>query len=173
MTKEFTTISGELVDVSHLATVHGSGADGYVDIWTEERQEIWLRQADNTETQIMIPGHLFPARTGHRVTLLVDHGAVIGLINWSTGMQVNYLLAGRPGAFRPVDAAVVGLTLVATAVQWGFGGLPMFIILVLVYSPIVWLKRSRRHTRRVCDVEARLVELIEQRRRPTDAWEHR
>lgn len=173
MSKEFTTISGELVDVSHLATVQGSGADGYVDIWTEERQEIWLRKADSTEIHITIPGNLLPARTGHRVTLLLDEEEVIGLINWTTGMQVNYLLAERPGAFRPVDWAVVGLMLVATVVQWGFGGLPMFIVLVLLYAPIVWLIRSRRHTRRIRDIEARLEELIEQRRRPTDAWGHR
>jgi len=173
MSKEFTTISGELVDVSHLATVHGSGADGYVDIWTEERQKIWLRQADNTETQITIPGHLFPARTGHHVTVLLDEEEVIGLVNWTTGMRVNYLMAERPGAFRPVDAAAIGLMLIAAAVQWGFGGLPMFIILVLLYATIVWSTRSRRHTRRVRDIEARLEKLIEQRGRPTDARGHR
>jgi hypothetical protein len=71
MGKESTTISGELIDVRHLTTVHGGG-DGYVDIWTAERQEIWLRQADSTKTQITIPRSLFPARTGHRVTLLLD-----------------------------------------------------------------------------------------------------
>jgi hypothetical protein len=116
MSKEITTISGELIDVRHLTTVHGGGADGYVDIWTAERQEIWLRQADSTETQITIPRNLFPARTGHRVTVLLDAGEVIGLINWTTRQRVNYLLVGRPGAFRLMDIKVVGLMLISTAV---------------------------------------------------------
>jgi hypothetical protein len=91
---------------------------------------------------------------------------VIGLINWTTRQRVNYLLAGRPGAFGLVDVKVVGLMLIGTAIEWGHGGLPIFIILVLLYLPIVWFRRSRRHTRRARDFEARLEKLIEQHHRP-------
>src|ERR1700674_5871639 len=125
MSMEIKTISGELIDVRHLTTVHGGGADGYVDIWTAVHQEIWLRQADSTETQITIPRNLFPARTGHHVTVLLNDGEVIGLINWTTRQRVNYLLAGRPGAFRLMDVKIVALMLIATAILLGNEGLPM------------------------------------------------
>jgi hypothetical protein len=168
MSKEITTISGELIDVRHLTTVHGGGADGYVDIWTAVHQEIWLRQADSTETQITIPRNLFPARTGHHVTVLLDDGEVIGFINWTTRQRVNYLLVGRPVAFRLVDVKVVALMLVASAIILGNEGLPIFVILVLLYLPIVWFRRSRRHSRRMRDVETRLEKLIEHNHQPED-----
>jgi hypothetical protein len=101
MNKGFETITGELVDVHHAATVHGGGAGGHVSIWTVEHREVWIRQADGVEVQIVMPGSLLPARAGHRVTVLIDNGNVIGLINWSTRQRVNYGLVGS--AYQAVN----------------------------------------------------------------------
>src|SRR6202051_3854690 len=98
-------LSGKLVSVRRYATVHGGGTRSHVRVWTKERYEVWVRQGNGAETQITIQSKLFPASTGHHVTLLIDTGEVLGLINWTTRKRVNYLRTNTLGAFRRVDLA--------------------------------------------------------------------
>jgi hypothetical protein len=67
-----TTLSGKLVSVRRYATVHGGGTGSHVSVWTKERYEVWVRQDSGAEAQIRIRSKLFPTRTGHHVTQLVD-----------------------------------------------------------------------------------------------------
>jgi hypothetical protein len=95
---------------------------------------------------------------GHCVTLLVDKGEVLGLINWTTRKRVNYLRTEMVGAFRRVDLAVVTLFAIATATLWGRDGLPEFATLVVLYVLAVLFLRARR-------IDARMGELMEQQPR--------
>ena len=89
------------------------------------------------------------------VTLVIDTGEVLGLINWTTRKRVNYLRTETIGAFRRVDLAAVTLLAIATAMLWGRDGLPEFGILVMLYVLTVLFIRARR-------TDARMNELMEQ-----------
>lgn len=123
MSNALTILSGRLVSVRRYATVHGRGTRSHVSVWTKERYEVWVRQGNDVEAQITIRSALFPARTGHQVTLLIDTGEVLGLIDWTTRKRVNYLRAETIGVFRRVDLAVVTLLAITTAMLWGLDGL--------------------------------------------------
>src|ERR1700736_3536455 len=82
-------LSGRLVSVRRYANIHGGGTRSHVSVWTKERYEVWVRQDNGAEAQITIRSKLFPARTGHHVTLLIDAGEVLGLINWTTRKRVT------------------------------------------------------------------------------------
>ena len=151
-----TTLSGKLVSVRRYASVHGGGTRSHVSVWTKERYEVWVRQGNGAEAQITIRSKLFPARTGHHVTLIIDRGEqVLGLINWTTRKRVNYLRTDVIGAFRRVDLVAVTLLATATAMLWGHDGLPELAILVMLYVQTVLFIRARR-------TDARMNELMEQ-----------
>src|SRR5437867_3644028 len=139
-----TILSGKLVSVRRCGTVHGGGTRNYVSVWTKERYEVWVRQDNDVEAQITIQSKLFPARTGHHVTLLIDTGEVLGLINWTTRKRLNYLRTETIGAFRRVDLAAVTLLAIAAAMLWGRDGLPEFAILTMLYVQTVLFLRTRR-----------------------------
>jgi hypothetical protein len=148
-------LSGTLVSVRRYATVYGGGTRSHVSVWTKERYEVWVRQDSGAEAQITIQSKLFPARTGHQVTLLIDRGEVLGLINWTTRKRVNYLRTDVIGAFRRVDLVAVTLLAIAAAMLGGHDSLPELAILVMLYVQTVLFIRARR-------TDARMNELMEQ-----------
>jgi hypothetical protein len=150
-----TILSGKLVSVRRLTTVHGGGTRSHFSVWTEERYEVWVRQDNGDEAQVTIGSKRFPARTGHRVTLLIDTEEVLGLINWTTRKRVNYLRTDTLGAFRRVDLAAVALFAIATAMLLGRDGLPEFAIVIMLYMLTVLFLRALR-------IDARMDELMEQ-----------
>jgi hypothetical protein len=152
---EVTILSGQLVDVQHIATVHGGGSSSHVSVWTAERYEIWLRPDQGCETQITIWSSLFPARLGHHVTLLIEDGVVLGLINWSTRKRANYLRTGRFAALGPGDFALTIVFLCTATLFSGGDGFPGFVVLAILYGVIAQAFRARR-------TDARLDKLIEQ-----------
>ncbi len=72
-----TILSGRLVSVRRYASVQGGGTSSHVSVWTKERYEVWVRQDSGAEAQITIQSKLFPARTGHHVTLVVISTTVV------------------------------------------------------------------------------------------------
>jgi hypothetical protein len=54
MRHEVTILSGELVDVPHIATVHGGGSSSHVSLWTAERYEIWIRPDSDDEVRSFV-----------------------------------------------------------------------------------------------------------------------
>jgi hypothetical protein len=87
------TLRGRIVDLRRHTNVHlyWRGRRG-----PAERYELWLREADGHERQFTIHTRIMPARRGQEVTLLTDATTVRGIVNWSTGMRVNYLHADPP-----------------------------------------------------------------------------
>jgi hypothetical protein len=155
MSHEVTTLSGQLVDVRHIATVHGGGSSSHVSAWTAERYEIWIRPDNGVEAQITIWSSLFPARLGHHVTLLLEDGVVLGLINWSTRKRANYRRTGRFAALGPGDLALIIVFLCTATLFSGGDGFPGFALFALLYALTAQSLRARR-------TDARLDELIEQ-----------
>ena len=156
MGHEVTILSGQLVEVRHIATVHGGGSSSHVGVWTAERYEIWIRPEHGYETQITIWSGLFPARLGHHVTLLFEDGVVRGLINWSTRKRVNYQRTGRFAALGPGDLALIIVFLCTATLFSGGEGFLGFVVLSILYALTVHSLRARR-------TDARLDKLIEQR----------
>src|ERR1022692_1400204 len=148
-------LSGKVVSVRRYATAHGRGTRSYVSFSTKDRYEVWVRQDNGGEAQITIRSKLFPARTGHHVTLLIARGEpVLGLINWTTRKNVNYLRAETIGAFGRIDLVAVTLLAIATAMLWGRDGLPGYAVLVMFYVLSVLFLRARR-------TDAQMNELME------------
>jgi hypothetical protein len=155
MRHEVTILSGRLVDVRHIATVHGGGASSHVSVWTSERYEFWIRPDNGNEVQITIWSSLFPARLGHDVTLLLEDGVVLGLINWSTRKRANYQRTGPFAALGPGDFALIIVFLCTATLFSGGDGFPGFVVVAILYGVIAQAFRARR-------TDARLDKLIEQ-----------
>jgi hypothetical protein len=139
------TLRGRIVDLRRHANVHlyWRGRLG-----PAERYELWLREPTGREHQFTINTRTLPARRGHEVTLLIDAITVRGIINWSTGMSVNYLCADPPPLFRLRDLWLPPALLV-TLVSWlGDLGLLLFLPATLLYFLIAATVRyAVRHSR--------------------------
>jgi hypothetical protein len=155
MSHEVTILSGQLVDVRHIATVHGGGSSSHVSVWTAERYEIWLRPDHGVEAQITIWSGLFPARLGHHVTLLIEDGEVLGLINWSTRKRANYQRTGTFAALGRGDLALIIVFLCTATLFSGGDGFLGFVVLAILYGVIAQALRARR-------TDVQLDKLIEQ-----------
>lgn len=107
-----------------------------------ERYELWLRDAAGREHQFTIHTRNMPARRGHEVTLLVDVEVVRGLVNWSTGKNVNYLRTDPPPLWRLRDLLAPPVLLAALASWRGDLGLLLFPPATLVYFLIVPIIRG-------------------------------
>jgi hypothetical protein len=166
MSHEVTILSGQLIEVRHIATVHGGGSSNHVSVWTAERYEIWLRPVNGVETQITIWSSLFPARLGHHVTLVIEDGEVLGLINWSTRKQANYQRTGRCAALGPGDLAFIIVFLCTATLLSGGDGFLGFVVLAILYGVIAQALRARR-------TDERLDKLIEQWRWRSGGHGHR
>jgi hypothetical protein len=106
------TMRGRIVDLRRHTNVHL-----YWRGWfgPAERYELWLRDPAGREHQFTIHTRTLPARSGHEVTLLADALAVRGIVNRSTGMNVNYLRVDPPQLLRPRDLWVPPALLVVLA----------------------------------------------------------
>lgn len=94
------TVRGRIVDLCRHTNVHlyWRGRFG-----PAERYELWLRDFAESEHQFVVHTRTMPARRGHEVTLIVDSLAVRGIVNWSTGMRVNYLNSDPQSLLRLYD----------------------------------------------------------------------
>ncbi len=106
-------LSGRVVDLRRHTNVHlyWRGRFG-----PTERYELWLRDAVGYEYQFTIHTRTMPARRGHEITLLIEADMVRGLVNWSTGKNVNYLRTDPPPLWRLRDllAPPVLMTMLST-----------------------------------------------------------
>jgi hypothetical protein len=125
------TMRGRIVDLRRHTNVHlyWRGRFG-----PAERYELWLRDAAGREHQFTIHTRTSPARRGHEVTMLVDALAVRAIVNWSTGMSVNYLRVDSPPLLRLRDLWVPPALLIALASFLGDIGLP-----ILPPAPLLYL----------------------------------
>jgi hypothetical protein len=105
---------GHIVDLRRHTNVHLYWRGRY---GPAERYELWLRDPAGCEHQFTIHTRTLPARRGHEVTLLADALAVRAIVNWSTGMSVNYLRVDPPPLLRLRDLWVPPALLI-TLMSW-------------------------------------------------------
>jgi hypothetical protein len=114
------TMRGRIVDLRRHTNVHLYWR-GRFD--PAERYEIWLRDPAGREHQFTIHTRTLPARRGHEVTLLADALAIHAIVNWSTGIDVNYLRIDPPPLLRLRDLWVPPALLITLASWLGDVGL--------------------------------------------------
>lgn len=113
-----------------------------------ERYELWLRDPAGCEHQFTIHTRTMPARRGHEVTLLADAHTVRGIVNWSTGISVNYLCVDPPPLLRLRDLWVPPALLIALVTWLGDVGLLILPPAVLSYLlTAVMIRYVIRHRR--------------------------
>jgi hypothetical protein len=103
---------GRIVDLRRHTNVHLYWRGRY---GPAERYELWLRDPAGCEHQFTIHTRILPARHGHEVSLLTEALTVRAIVNWSTGMRVNYLRIDPPPLLRLRDLWVPPALLIALA----------------------------------------------------------
>lgn len=136
---------GRVVDLRRHTNVHLYWRGRY---GPAERYELWLRDSVGCEHQFTIHTRTLPARLGHEVTLLTDALAIRGIVNWSTGMCVNYLRVDPPPLLRLRDLWVPPALLIALVTWLGDIGLLILPPVVLLYLlAAVMVRYVIRHRR--------------------------
>lgn len=136
---------GHIVDLRRHTNVHLYWRGRY---GPAERYELWLRDPAGCEHQFTIHTRTLPARRGHQVTLLADAHAVRSIVNWSTGISVNYLCIDPPPLLRLRDLWVLPALLIALVTWLGDIGLlilpPAVLSYLLTAVMIRYVIRRRR-----------------------------
>jgi hypothetical protein len=136
---------GYIVDLRRHTNVHLYWRGRY---GPTERYELWLRDPSGCEHQFTIHTRTLPARRGHEATLLADATAVRGIVNWSTGISVNYLRIDPPPLLRLCDLWVPPALLIAL-VTWlsdiGLLILPPVALSYLLAAAMIRYVIRRRH----------------------------
>jgi hypothetical protein len=156
---EFSRFSGEVVDTDHLEEVSGLTVSGSGSTWTDVHREIWIRPRNGVERRFTFTNATVPARKGHRVTLLLDGGRPLALINFSAEQYINLVSPRQFELFGAVEAfAFAGLLVVA-----GLAGAYAVIALAVTaatYSLIKWLARQDRYRALSASVDAEIRRTI-------------
>jgi hypothetical protein len=136
---------GHIVDLRRYTNVHLYRRGRY---GPAARYELWLRDPAGREHQFTINTRTLPARRGHDVTLLADALAVRGIVNWSTGIRVNYLRVDPPPLLRLRDLWGPPALLIALVTWLGDIGLlilpPVALSYLLAAVMIRYVIRHRR-----------------------------
>jgi hypothetical protein len=154
---------GHIVDLRRHINVHLYWRGRY---GPAERYELWLRDPTGCEHQFTIHTRTLPARRGHEITMLTDALAVRGIVNWSTGIRVNYLRVDPPLLLRLRDLWVPPALLIALASWLGDVGLLILPPAALSYLLMVVLVRYVIRHRRAAVIQRALREV----RRPGSGY---
>ncbi len=154
--RPLTVVSGIVVETQRFINVPMRMSERYL---ARERRELWLREADGQEHKWIIHTRALPARRGHRVELLLRRDWVVGLLNVSTGADVNYPRADPPFLLRGVDLLVVPVLAIGLPAWLGALGFVLAALAVMSYlafaacARAVWRWGLRRQ------VDAALAEI--------------
>jgi hypothetical protein len=151
--------SGEIVATDHVEEVSGLVANGSGSTWTDVHRELWIRPWQGAERRFTFTNADVPARSGHRVTLLLASGRPVALINFSTEQYVNLVAPRQFELFGAVEAfGFAGFLIVA-----GFAGSPGLITLVVgsaAYGSVKWFMRQQSYREAWSAVEAEIGRVI-------------
>src|SRR5262252_4667186 len=125
-----TIVAGTIIETQRYINVPMRFGERYL---ARERREVWLRGPDARESKWIIHTRVLPARRGHRVVLVVRKTWVVGLVNVSTGADLNYPRIDPPFLLRGLDLfAVFGLA-IALPNALGIAGLILVLPSWVVY----------------------------------------
>jgi len=156
---ELSKFSGEVVDTDHLEEVSGLIVSGSGSTWTDVHREIWVRPRNGVERRFTFTNATVPARKGHPVTLLLDGGRPLALINFSAEQYVNLVSLRQFELFGAVEAfAFAGLLVVAGLA--GANAIVALAIAAATYGSIKWLARRDRYRELSASVDAEIRRTI-------------
>jgi len=142
-----TIVAGTIIETQRYINVPMRFGERYL---ARERREVWLRGPDGRESKWIIHTRVLPARRGHRVVLVVRRQWVVGLVNASTGADVNYPRIDPPFLLRGFDLLAIVALAIALPIGLGWGGFVLLLPSGVVYlmfavcSRLVWQWRLRR-----------------------------
>jgi hypothetical protein len=148
-----------VVDTDHIEEVSGLTVNGSGSTWTDVHREIWVRPSSGIERRFTFTNATVPARKGHRVTLLLDGGRPLALINFSAEQYVNLVSPRQFELFGAAEAFAFAGLLVAA----GLAGAYVVLALAIgaaTYGSIKWLARLDRYRELSASVEAEVRRTI-------------
>lgn len=111
-----------------------------------ERWDLWLTGADGPERQFVITSRTMPARRGHLVTLAMDGGTPVGIVNLTTGARLNFARSSPPALLQPRDVivpvALLFMSLFVVAVKDTAGVFLFAVPLAVIYMPLLMIARG-------------------------------
>ena len=155
---ELTQFCGEVVATDHLEEVSGTSMDGTGYTWTDVHRQVWICSRDGRERKFSFTNVDVPARTGHRVTLLLDADRPVALINFSTSQYVNLVARKQFELFGATEA----FAFAALRVAAGFtapAGLVILSVGTIAYGLIKDRARRHRYRQAFAVVEAQIRRL--------------
>jgi hypothetical protein len=155
MKMELVQLCGEVVATDHVEEVSGTSMDGTGYTWTDVQRQVWIRSEDGRERQFTFTNVDVPARTGHRVTLLLDAERPVALINFSTRQYINLVKLKQFELFGATEAFAFAALLVAA----GFtapAGLVILSIGAIAYALVKDRARRHRYRQAFARVEAQI-----------------
>lgn len=140
--RDLYVVSGRLADVHRFINVPLHWLEQYP---ARERRELWIATPAGQEVKLVVHSRSMPARCGHAVEAVLCNGAMVGLVNTSTGAQVNYVRDDPPLTWRHVDSAVLAMSwlaafVVAIVLGWAWTSFALSLG-VIVGLAGAWLKR--------------------------------
>ena len=145
-----TLVSGTIIETQRYINVPMRFGERYL---ARERREVWLRGADGRESKWVVHTRVLPARRGHRVVLVVRRQWVVGLVNTSTGADVNYPRIDPPFLLRGFDLLAIAGVAIALPIGLGAAGFLLLLPAGVVYMTLAICTRLllRWHLRRRVD----------------------
>ena len=159
-----TIVTGVLLETQRFINVPMRFGERYL---ARERRELWVRERDGHERKWVIHTRVLPARRGHRIVLLVRGDWVVGLLNASTGMTVNFQRADPPFLLRGCDLLFVLASALVLPAALGAAGFALLspsavsYLIVAACARFVWRWRLR------CRVDKGLAEARRPGSRPS------
>lgn len=153
-------VSGRLAEVHRFINVPMHWFEQYP---ARERRELWISTSEGQEVKLVVHSRAMPARCGHAVEVILCDGKLVGLVNITTGSQVNYLRADPPLVWRRSESAVLAMGLLgsfgaAVLIGWVWLSAVLILCLLLGLSGAL-LKRLASNARLKMRVDAALDKL--------------
>lgn len=166
---KFDVVSGRVTEAHRFINVPLRWAEEYP---ARERREIWVATPEGQEVKLVVHSRQMPARVGHHVDILLLDGRVVGLRNFTTGGQVNFMRVDPPLMWRRSDSLLMAVILLASFFALLFGSFVATfagLIPAVVIPVLVSLRRIGSRVRRRREVDAALEEIASswaERRKP-------
>lgn len=148
-----------MVETDHLEEVSGLTVSGSGSTWTDVHREIWVRPWNGIERRFTFTNATVPARKGHRVTLLLDGGRPLALINFSAEQYVNLVSPRQFELFGAAEAFAFAALLVAAGVAGAYAVVALAVA-AATYGLIKWLGRRDRYRELSASVDAEIRRTI-------------
>ena len=156
---EISSFSGVVVETDHYEEVSGLTANGSGSTWTDVHREVWIRPGLGVERRFTFTNACFPARNGHRVTVLIGRERPLAVINYSTEQYVNLVTPRQFEIFGAAEVFGFAALLVGAGLTGLAGLVPLFVGLS-IYGLVKWIARQERYREASASIETRICRCI-------------